>query len=585
MLTLLNMIPLATWASQLDRMSDPREIRREDPYEQVTSDENEQLELEEQIEEIERQRRDLLNRLEEKKTQIRKQDPNFTGIQVERSPTKKPAVSARLETAQVRRVLPIENPNEQKVERQVQIPASSTSYFIDKFTNSKREEQSKQRLHQELLSGRVHTFRGTDVKKEHKAVSTNELEEYSDQWINQRFISKEELQETLHEIKILRLNKLFAKVKPPKFSEPQYSNWAAVGIISGKGEVKFSSAEKPRKYFKFTLTNFQHNLDVYIFGKKSVERYYNLRVGGIIAILNPEILPWRPSGKGNFIKSFNLSISHDFPCILEIGQSRDIGWCQCHNKSQNKTCGAPINKAKETCCDYHKETKFRSNHAKRIELNGSFTLGAPTKVEAQPALYRNKSSATQNNYKVIHDFHSRADNKNQDARGIHFSNSKAAKAFFNDKYQNPDILNNLESKHRKIGDQRKQRQLEKQLGLTKANGISAVDSKEIEVARQTTEATLESGFIERLGFDPTHGKIADVLRRSNKGKSNDQKVNEKEREVMSLLSFKKEKVELKPSKEVMIGRKRERERAWQETFGKQKERNLSDSSESEIEIV
>ncbi|QLL34845.1 hypothetical protein HG536_0H02200 [Torulaspora globosa] len=566
-------------------MSDPREVGRDDPYEQVTSAEEEQLELEEQIEEIERQRQDLMKRLEEKKAHIRRRDPNFVAIQVERSPIKKPVAPAKLKPSPTRRAISVENPNELKVERQLQIPANSTSYFIDRFTSSKRDEQNRQQLHQKLLSDRVHTFRGADGKREHKAISTNELEEFSDQWISQRFVPKEELQETLHEIKILRLNKLFAKVKPPKFSEPQYSNWAAVGIISGKGEIKFTSAEKPRKYFKFTLTNFQHNLEVYIFGKKSVERYYSLRVGAIVAILNPEVLPWRPSGKGNFIKSFNLRISHDFPCILEIGQSRDIGWCPGFNKSQQKACGAPINKAKETYCDYHKETRLRSNHAKRIELNGSSALGAPTRIDAQPALYRSRSPSAQNSFKVIPDVRTRKIDKKPDVRGIHFTNGNAAKAFFNDKFQNPDILNNLDNKRRKIEDRKKQKLLEKQLNLVNGKSIDMKNHEDFENARQTTEATLQSGFIERLGFDPTHGRMADVLKRTNRGKINDHRFNEKEREVSSLLSFRKEKVELKPSKEVLIDRKKGRERAWKETFGKKPEKDLSDSSESEIEII
>lgn len=564
-------------------MSDPREVVRLDPYEQVTSDEGEERELEEQIELIEKQKQDLLKRLDDKKTRIRNQDPNFTGIQVERSPSKKAAAPVKLEPSRTKRVLPLENPNEQTAGRE--IPTNSTSYFIDNFTNSKREEQSKQLQHEKLLSSRVHTFPGVKVNNERKAVSTNELEGFSDQWMSQRFFSKEELHEILHEIKILRLNKLFAKVKPPKFTEPQYSNWAVTGIISSKGEIKFSSAEKPKKYFKFTLTNFQHNIDVYIFGKQNVERYYNLRVGGIIAILNPEVLPWRPSGKGNFIKSFNLRISHDFACILEIGQSRDLGWCQTFNKSQNKTCGAPINKAKETCCDFHKETKFRSNHAKRIELNGSFTLGAPTRVEAQPALYRSKSNTTRDSYQVVHNFHERRTEKNRGVNGIHFSNGNAAKAFFNDKFQNPDILNNLESKRRKIQDRKKQKLIEKKLGLGSRTEIDTSDPEKFDAARQTTEATIQSGFIERLGFDPTHGKMADVLKRSNKNIHHSDKLNAKEREVSSLLSFKKENVELKPSKEALIERKREREKAWQETFGQNEEKDICDSSASDLEIV
>lgn len=569
-------------------MNDPREVPKKDCYGELTSDEDDQRELEGLIEEIERQKRDLEERLKIKK-ELKSKDPNFNAVQVQGSPVKKPAEAIVVDPVRTKRALVLENLNEQKVESQAEIPSNTTSYFLDNFSNSKKEEQRSQKSRQELLSGRVHTFRGVNGTRKNKAVKTNELEEYSDLWVKQRYIPQEELRAAVHEVKILRLSKLFAKVKPPKFAEPQYSNWAVIGIISAKGQVKFSSTDKPKKYFRFTLTDFQFNLDVYIFGKKGVERYYDLRVGDLIAILNPEVLPWRPSGKGNFIKSFNLRISHDHPCILEIGQSRDIGWCMNFIKSQNRTCGTPINKFKEKCCDFHQETQFRSNHAKRIELNGSFALGAPTKVDSQPALYREKTTGAQRNFRVLSN-HQRKDggNKSCDTRGIHFTNGNAAKAFFDDKFQNPDILTNLDSKRRKRQDDKNSSALDRELKrITSRHGVveATKGSKEYEDICETTEATLQSGLIQSLGFDPTHGEIANVLKQAAKNKPNDGQMNDKQREVSQLLKFKKEHVELKPAKEVILQRKRERQKAWQENFGSKTVEEPSDSSESDIEIV
>lgn len=567
-------------------MNDPREVVQTDPFGELTSDEEDQRELEDQIVEIERQKRDLVERLKLKR-QLKSKDPNFDAIQVESSPVKKPAEPIKVEPSRTKRVLNIENLNEKKIESRSQIPANTTSYFIDNFRNSKKEEQKSQQERQELLSKRVHTFRGIDGNRKFKAVSVEEVEEYSDLWVKQRYISQDDLRKVLHEVKILRLSKLFAKIKPPKFTEPQYSNWAAIGIISAKGQVKFSSSGKPMKYFKFTLTDFQYNLDVYVFGKKGVERYYNLRVGDIIAILNPEVLPWRPSEKGNFIKSFNLRISHDFPCILEIGQSRDIDWCKSFNKSQNKACGTPINKTKEKCCDFHREIQFRSNHAKRIELNGSFALGAPTKVDSGPALYREKSTGAHRNFKVLPNHYQKSVGKNSDLRGIHFSNGNAAKAFFNDEFQNPDILNNLDSKRRKRQDDKKSLILQQQLKrINSRHAAIEIEkgSEKYEEICETTEATLQSGLIQNLGFDPTNGEIGNVLKQAAKDKFNNGQLNKKQKEVSSLLKFKKEHVELKPAKEVLLQRKRDRERAWQENFG-DKSVDLSADSDSDIEIV
>lgn len=574
-------------------MDDPREFKGIDAYGELTSDEGEEVELQKQIEDIERQKQDLLERLKNKRF-AKPQDSNFTAIQVENSPIKKKQTSIRADIKVHKETTVEKNLNELKIQNSKNVPTNSTSYFMQKFCNSKKESEIQAKEHLELLSSRVHTFTSLKGKQTYQRVVTNEQEEYSDLWINQRYIPKKELREVLHEIKMLRLGKLFAKIKPPKFTEPKYSNWAVIGIISSKGDVKFSSAEKPKKYIKFTLTDFQHSLDVLVFGKEGVERYYNLRVGDLIAILNPEILPWRPTGKGNFIKSFNLRISHKFPCILEIGSSRDLGWCSIINKSQSKPCGMPINKSKEECCDYHREIQFRGVNAKRIELNGSFALGAPTKIDARPALYREGQSGLKRNFKMLPNWsHRGTTNRNSeiDHKGLYFSNNNAAKAFFDERFHNPDILNNLDSKRRKISDNRKSNNLERELrkvfGKADATGLYDDASGNYDKVRETTEATLQTGLIQNLGFDPTHGKIAAVLRTHDSDKSKGKALNGKQTAVSALLKFKKENVHLKPSKDVVMKRKRQREKVWQEHFGDQKERAENDpnSSQSDLEIV
>lgn len=575
-------------------MDDPREFRDVDTYGELTSDEGDELELQKEIEDIERQKQDLLERLNNKKRSIKLQDSNFAEIQVENSPTKKAPTSIQIDV-KVHKEIPLkENLNELKIQNSKNVPANSTSYFMDKFCSSKKESDTQAREHHEMLSSRVHTFTSSKGSQTYQRVTTNEQEEYSDLWINQRYIPKRELRKILHEIKILRLSKLFAKVKPPKFSEPKYSNWAVMGIISSKGEIKFSAAEKPKKYIKFTLTDFQHSLDVFVFGKEGVERYYNLRVGDLIAILNPEILPWRPAGKGNYIKSFNLRISHKFPCILEIGSSRDLGWCGIINKSQCKPCGTPINKSKEECCDYHREVQFRGINAKRIELNGSFALGAPTKIDARPALYREQQSGSKRKFKMLpNSSHRGSTNSNSetDRKGRYFSNNNAAKAFFDERFHNPDMLNNLDNKRRKILDSKKSNNLERELrkvfGKTDAIGLYEEDSGNYDKVRQTTEATLQSGLIQNLGFDPTHGKIAAVLRTHDSASSGGRTLNGKQTAVSALLKFKKENVLLKPSKDVIMKRKHQREKVWQEHFGDHEEKAENDpnSSQSDLEIV
>lgn len=564
---------------------DPRDLLNNDLYEVLTSGGEEESEIEAQIAQIERQKKDLLQRLNIKKTNPKPPDPNLCHVQVESSPKKvtKDVLPPPIQQEQPR--YEYENLNELKAQSQEEIPANSTSFFIEKYSTSKRKQDSQIKAQEDLLSNRVHTFKGNKKQTEYKPVSTNELDEYSNLWMNKRYISKEDERSIFADIKILRLSKLFAKVKPPKFSEPQYSNWAVIGLISDKGEVKFTSTASPKKYFKFTLTNFHYSIDTYIFGKEGVERYYNLRVGDIIAILNPQVLPWRPLGAKAHIKSFNLRISHKFDCILEIGASRDLGWCPMVNKTKNEPCRAPINRDKEDCCEYHREQKFRNTNAKRVELSGTYALGAPTRIDRQPALYRGGPSQKKLNYSVMNNGADTGSNKSinpLDLNARHFSNRNAAKAFFDERFQNPEILRNLDSKRRKISDNRKSNILRRELKKESGPDIKHKSAKEIDEIKCKTESTLESGIMKNIGFDPTYGKIASVLKYS-KNDSDKKPLTEKDTSVAALLSFKKDNVKLRPPKEMLIEQKKRRERVWKEHFGTGDDDK--DDSGSDLEIV
>ncbi|KAL3229166.1 Minichromosome maintenance protein 10 [Nakaseomyces bracarensis] len=572
---------------------DPREVKKADPFDHISSDEGEVPDIQKELEMIERKRQDLMDRLKEKRRREQNKfvDPNLKGIntrgdiEVPQSPKKqtaKPMVEIEMPlkalNSQHKQQKEV-NPNELKVQ-QDGTTSGTTSYFLNKFQNSKIHENKKITNYQDMMSTRIHTFGGADLSSS-KPIAVDELEEYSNVWIKKRYLQKEELNEILRGIKILRLNKLFAKVKPPKFSEPQYSNWAVVGIISAKEDVKLTNAAKPVKYFKFTLTNFQHNLDIYLFGKKPVERYYNLRVGDVIAILNPEILPWRPSGCVNGIKSFNLRIGHEFHCILEIASSRDIGWCPVVNHGQNKKCGAPINIKTDRCCEFHREIQMRSTASKRIELSGSYALGAPTKVGVQPSLYKNnehsnntRRTSSNNRFVINNQGKAEKEVRKSDQEAHHFRSKKAAKAFFDENFQDPDMLNNLDSKRRKINDNKLDKRLIKALDSRDQSQLK--DKKEV---KDVTEKTLQTGIIQRLGFDPTRGQIAKVLDITRNTETNE-RAKQKAGLISNLIKYKKDKITLVPSREVRLERKERRENIWKKHFGKN-----DNSDDSDLEIV
>lgn len=601
---------------------DPRDIITADPYTNITSDEDEETQIEKELQEMERRKKDLEMRLREKKHKENKQDPNFVSVQVPGTPEKKRVDTFPDDESTISKVKPDEsvlfdtgeNVNESKFINAPPVPKpiqGSSSYFIDRFENSKKKEKLKIQAHEDMMSTRVHTF-GSNPSKEYKPIVVDELDEYSGISLNKRYIPMNTLKQTLQDIKILRLNKLFAKVRPPKFTEPQYSNWAVMGIISQKSEVKYTSTAKPQKFIKLTLTNFKQQIDVFIFGDSGVKKYITLRVGDVIAILNPEILPWKPSsGREAMIKSFNLKIAHKYNCILEIGRSRDIGYCPMWNKATNTKCGNCIDISVEKCCEYHREIQMRSSNAKRLDLNGGFSMGAPTKVGVQPTIYREESNNKYNDrilpngnnntnkrkYPSSHgsqrapsfNLMSRStgynnqreeDLKKKSLTARHFSSNKAAKAFFDDEYHNPDTVTNLESKRRKIQDKQRSNKLDKMLNkmLHKDINLNDKSSSEIDKLKTTTDTVLQSGIMQRLGFDPTHGKVASVLKSKKFSSLNEQLQREdlpkdkpsnmKKKVVDELLLFKKDAVNLAASTVYKMERKVHRQAAWKEAFGK-----------------
>ncbi|CCK72832.1 Mcm10p KNAG_0L02150 [Huiozyma naganishii CBS 8797] len=592
---------------------DPRDVITADPYDNITSDEDEESKIQRELEEMERRKKDLEKRLKLKRAHVKPTDLNLQlDVQVPSSPQKR-SVSAidvarkRREEAEAikKRNLSLALNTAQKVNlneaRFAQLDGddgkqsvnATTSYFLEKFQQSKKTEKLEIEAQETMLSARVHTFQGVD--KEFQLEAVNELEQFSDLWISKRYIPKQYLEESLRDVKLLRLNKLFAKVRPPKFQEPQYSNWAVLAIISKKSEVKFTTSKNPQKFIRFTLTNFQQQLDLFVFGDAGVKRYYNLREGDIVAVLNPEILPWRPSGgsqQTTSIKSFNLKIAHKFKCILEIGKSRDLGYCPVTKKFSNEKCGSAINLARDRTCEYHRELQMRQNSSKRLDLNGGFALGAPTKVGTQPDLFREASGRFKQSARSLPrdqgkrfytepSWNSRhgqggSSEENYGLKGKFFTSSNAAKAFFDDEFQNPDMLHNLDAKRRKLQDSKKSRQLDRKLKrlLSKDEDRATLDKNTAEMAalKRTTETALHTGLIQRLGFDPTHGRAASVMKKRDSergsGANEDVALSQKENMVNELLRWKRDKCNLLPSETQLAHRKQHRREVWRETFGK-----------------
>ncbi|SCV02586.1 LAMI_0H00848g1_1 [Lachancea mirantina] len=577
--------------------NDPRDTVEQDPYNVLTSDEDENIKIQAEIDELERRAKDLKTRLQPR-DRIRSNSINKEVKAVENTPREK--------SHNFRNNINATKGRDENGTTLKSCEGHSTPYFTEKFAQIKKREDYEIRRAEEFLRRRTHTFDSSRFTNDREPQVVNEKEKFSGKWISRRFITHGELSELLDDKKVLRLPKLFSKVRPPKFTEPEYPNWVVFGVLTNKSDIKMTSSKKPSKFFKLTLSDFKYTIDVFVFNKANVEKYFNLKVGDIIGILNPDILPWRPSriendeSSGYTVKSFNLSIRHESDCIIEIGTSRDFALCPVTDSSTGKCCGTAIDRSTEDRCQYHQETRFRKVNAQRLELNGNKSLRAPTQNGLTQTLYQ-KSSKNRKNYELFTEKTGQGLQDGSRQNKLYFSNPNYAKAFFDQTYQNPDILANLESKRRKIKNDSKETLLQRQLAsaIKKSSSTTTdnLDQQTRDKMRSTTERALQNGLMNKIGFDPTNGQMTSLLR-ATRGKgwartsSND---------VKDVMYSKKTNIVLAPSKKELKKRIQRREEVWKEHFERREEQidsgrvavheNAEDeksnesSNESELDII
>lgn len=179
----------------------------------------------------------------------------------------------------------------------------------------------------------------------------------------QRFFPKETIKELVQRIKVLHIEKLLAKVTPPRFEEPQYDNWCFIGLITYKGAPK--RAVNGHQYLQMKVGNFVHTIDLFIF-EEAFKKYWKLRVGEVVCILNPKI-----SKIGG---NFGLRLSEDLDNVLEIGQLKDFAYCEAQTTAGTQ-CKHVVDKSQTTLCAFHEEAKYKAGG--RMELQGSVKLRGP----------------------------------------------------------------------------------------------------------------------------------------------------------------------------------------------------------------
>lgn len=174
--------------------------------------------------------------------------------------------------------------------------------------------------------------------------------------------------------KILDVKALLRDVKAPDFSLPDVEQDVVVFAVVGRKSDPRShqpstnkKEEERGKYLVITLTDLEYELDLFLFGT-GFTRYWKLVPGTVIAILNPSTMP-PPPGRQDTGR-FSLVINSGDDTILEIGSSRDLGFCQSVRKD-GEPCGSWVNKRKTHFCEYHSNEAVRKQRSTRLEVNST----------------------------------------------------------------------------------------------------------------------------------------------------------------------------------------------------------------------
>lgn len=229
------------------------------------------------------------------------------------------------------------------------------------------------------------------------SVDTALFESFSSFHLSKRILPHTFLTRTVSSKTILQIPDLLRTIKAPDFSPPDTEDdYVVFGIIASKStprdhkdnhktaspstETKSSNKEALEseqntrgKYMVLTLTDLTWSLDLYLF-TTAFTRFWKLTPGTVIAILNPSIMPPLPSKTDTGRFSLVLSSSDD--TVLEVGTSRDLGFCK-SIKQDGKVCGSWIDRRKTEFCDWHVDRQVEKVKRGRMEVNTITASFAP----------------------------------------------------------------------------------------------------------------------------------------------------------------------------------------------------------------
>ena len=216
------------------------------------------------------------------------------------------------------------------------------------------------------------------------------FEPFSCLHLSKRILPHDVLTRTLESKSILLLPSLLRTVKSPDYCLPSSlddKDYVVFGIIASKSsplahkhahktnassnissltEAAESETNTRGKYMIFSLTDLKWSLDLYLF-TTAYTRFWKLTPGTVIAILNPSIMP-PPPGKSDTGR-FSLVLSSSDDTVLELGTSRDLGFCKAV-KRDGKMCGGWVDKRHTEFCEWHVDRGVEKCRRGRMEIQG-----------------------------------------------------------------------------------------------------------------------------------------------------------------------------------------------------------------------
>lgn len=235
----------------------------------------------------------------------------------------------------------------------------------------------------------------TPSKEPSPDMSASLFEPFSSLHLSKRLLPHNFLTGTFSEKHIFLLPSLLGAIKSPDFllpdiPEPDHVVLAIIASKSSplnhKGVHKSTSADSTSvaeaadseqntngKYMVLTLTDLKWTVDLFLFAT-GYTRFRKLTPGTVVALLNPDIMP-PPPGRADTGR-FSLKLASSDDTVLEIGTSRDLGWCKSVRKD-GKQCGSWIDKRHTEFCEFHVDVVVERTRRGRMEVQGMSAPFAP----------------------------------------------------------------------------------------------------------------------------------------------------------------------------------------------------------------